>query len=91
MQVTKAMLRTKGQLKQILNMIVGNKFCVLKMFLQLPNGQKSMSGMGAYAGAARRRVHFATVLLRHPSDHRPDRRQARHAHILQIGLHLTQP
>ena len=49
------------------------------------------SGMGAYAGAARRRVHLATVLSRHPSDHRPGRRQARHARILQIELHLAQP
>ena len=47
--------------------------------------------MGAYAGAARRCVHPATVLLRPPSDHRPRRRQARHAHIIQIGLHLTKP
>ena len=37
------------------------------------------SGMGAYAGAARRRVHFATVLLQTPSGHRPGRHQARHA------------
>ena len=51
----------------------------------------SGSGMGAYAGAARRRVHLAPVLLRPPSGHRPGRRQARHARILQIGLHLTQP
>ena len=29
------------------------------------------SDMGVYAGAARRRVHFATVLLRPPSSHRP--------------------
>ena len=29
------------------------------------------SGMGTYAGAARRRVHLATVLLRLPSGHRP--------------------
>ena len=29
------------------------------------------SGMGAYAGAARRRVHLATVLPRLPSGHRP--------------------
>ena len=49
------------------------------------------SGMGAYAGAARHRVNLTTVLLRPPSGHRPDRRQARHARILQIGLHLTQP
>ena len=47
------------------------------------------SGMGAYAGAARRRVHLVTVLLGPPSGHRPDRRQARHAHILQIGLRLA--
>ena len=45
------------------------------------------SGMGAYAGAARRRVNLATVLFRLPSGHRPDRRQARHASTLQIGLH----
>ena len=38
------------------------------------------SGMGEYAGAARRRVHLATVLLRPPSGHRPGRRQARRAH-----------
>ena len=37
--------------------------------------------MGAYAGAVRRRVHLATVLLRPSSAHRPGRRQARHAHI----------
>ena len=49
------------------------------------------SGMGAYAGAARRRVHRATVLLRSPSLHRPGRRQARHVRILQMGLHPTQP
>ena len=48
------------------------------------------SGMGAYAGAARRRVHLTSVLLRPPSGHRPGRRQARHARILQIGLHVTQ-
>ena len=29
------------------------------------------------------------MLLRSPSGHRPDRRQARHAHILQIGLRLA--
>ena len=47
--------------------------------------------MGAYAGAARRRVHLATVLPRPLSDHRVGRRQARHAGILQTELHLTQP
>ena len=31
-----------------------------------------------------------TVLPRPPSGHRSGRRQARHARILQIGLHLTQ-
>ena len=46
--------------------------------------------VGAYAGAERRRVHLATVLLQPPTSHCPDRRQVRHAHILQIGLHLTQ-
>ena len=45
--------------------------------------------MGAYAGAARRRVHLVTVLLRPPSGHRPGRRQARHVHIFQIGLRLA--
>ena len=45
--------------------------------------------MGAYDGAARRRIHLATVLLVPPSGHRPDRRQARHAGIHPIGLHLT--
>ena len=47
------------------------------------------SGMGAYAGAARRRVHLATGLLGSPSGHRLGSRQARHAHILQIGLRLA--
>ena len=47
------------------------------------------SGMGAYLGAARRRVHLATLLPRPPSGYRPDRRQARHAGILQIGLRLA--
>ena len=42
--------------------------------------------MGAYAGAARRRVRLAAVFLRSPSGHRPGGRQARHARILQIGL-----
>ena len=49
------------------------------------------SGMGAYAGAARRRVHLATVFLAPSSGHRQGRCQARHAHIPQIGLYLTQP
>ena len=44
---------------------------------------------GTYAGAARRRANLATVLLRPPSGHRPDRRQAHHAHIFQIGLRLA--
>ena len=46
---------------------------------------------GLTPGAARRRVHLATVLLRPPSGHRPGRRQARYAYIFQIGLHLMQP
>ena len=37
---------------------------------------KVRSGMGAYAGAARRRVHLATVLLRPPSGYRPGLRLA---------------
>ena len=45
--------------------------------------------MGAYSGAARRRVHLVTVPLRPPSGHRLDSRQARHAHIPQIGLRLA--
>ena len=40
-------------------------------------------------GAARRRVHLVTVLLRPPSGHRPDRRQARHARIHQTDLRLA--
>ena len=56
--------------------------------VKLTAHRKVRSGIGAYAGAARRRVHLATKLLRPPSGHRPGRRQARHAHILQIGLHL---
>ena len=49
------------------------------------------SGVGAYAGAARRCVHIATILHRPPSAQRPDRRRARYAHIPQVALHLTQP
>ena len=49
------------------------------------------SGVGANVGEALRRVHLATKLLRSQSDHRQGRRQARHARILQIVLHLTQP
>ena len=45
---------------------------------------------GACTEAARPRVHLATVLLlRPPTGHRPGRRQARHARILQIGLRLA--
>ena len=54
------------------------------------------SGMGTYAGTARRRVHLAFiccicphVLLRPPSGHCPGRRQARHARIPEIRLLLT--
>ena len=47
------------------------------------------SGVGAYAGVARRRIHLATVFLRAPSGHRQGRRQARQARILQIGLRLV--
>ena len=52
---------------------------------------KAKSGQvwGTYTGAARRRVHLATVLPRPPSSHRPGRRQARHAHILRIDLRLV--
>ena len=60
----------------------GNKLIAIKLV---------RSGVGADAGAARCRVHLATALLRPPSFHRPDRHQAHHAYILQIGLHLTQP
>ena len=48
------------------------------------------SGRVLYAGAARRHVHLGTP-PRPPSGHRPGRRQAPHAHILEIGLHLAQP
>ena len=47
---------------------------------------KIRSVIGAYAGAARRRVHLAAVLLLPPSGHRPGRRQVRHAHITHIEL-----
>ena len=56
---------------------------VPSFFVQSECGIKVRSDMGAYAGAARRRFHLATVLLRPPSGHRPGRHQARHAHILQ--------
>ena len=57
--------------------------------IPLPELGQDSSGMGAYAGAARRRVHLVTVLLRPPSGHRPGRRQARHVYILQTGLRLA--
>ena len=47
--------------------------------------------MEACARAALRRLRLATVLLRPPSGHRPVRRQARHARILQIGLVWPSP
>ena len=37
----------------------------------------------------RRCIRLATVLIRPPSGHRPGKRQARHARILQIGLRLA--
>ena len=40
---------------------------------------RSSQGMGAYAGAARRRVHLEPVLLRPPFGYRPGRRHAAHA------------
>ena len=40
----------------------------------------------AYAGAARRRIHLATVLPRPPSGHRPDGRRARQADIHMYGV-----
>ena len=42
--------------------------------------------MEEYAGAARRRVHVATVLLRPPSGHRPSSRQVRQDRLPQIKL-----
>ena len=45
---------------------------------------QARSGIDAHAGATRRCVQLATVLLRPLSGHRPTRRQARHAHIPQI-------
>ena len=71
---------------------VGVKSCKLHWFLKTTHirsktllvCQNGTSGMGAYAGTARRRVHLVTILLRPPSGHRPGRRQARHALILLI-------
>ena len=55
-----------------------------------PFGHRNVrSVMGAYAGAARRRVHLVILFIRPPSGYRPGRRRARHAHIPQIGLHMT--
>ena len=44
------------------------------------NSGQDRSGMGAYAGAAHRRVPLSTVLLRPPSSHRLGRRQPRQQH-----------
>ena len=55
---------------------------------EMARNEQIRSGSGIRAC---RRVHLATVRPRPPSGHRPGRRQARHARILQIGLNLTQP
>ena len=47
------------------------------------------SGVGTYAGAARRRVNLATVLLCPPSGHRTGRRQVRHARVLRLAIALA--
>ena len=55
----------------------------------LNRNETGQVSFGDGAGAVGRRVHLAMVLLRPPSGHRPNRRQARHARILQIGLRLA--
>ena len=51
------------------------------------NTQTSRSShVWRHTPTARRRVHFATVLVRPSSGHRPGWRQARHARIFYIGL-----
>ena len=62
-------------------------FCSIKNWGAVPLFR---SVMNAWAGAARRRVHLATVLPRPPSGQRLGSRWARHAHVPQMGLHLTQ-
>ena len=66
-----------------------NRPALRSLFLPWYTCFQVSSGMEAHAGAARRRIHLAAVLLRLPSGHRPGRRQARHVRILQIGLQLT--
>ena len=44
------------------------------------------AGMAAYAGATRRRIPLATVLIRLPSGYRPGRRRTRHTHFLEKAL-----
>ena len=72
---------------------LGVIFCIVGTMSSLTddnvNYGSDRSGMGTYAGAARRRVHLATVLLRPPSGHRPGRRLTRHVQILQIDLRLA--
>ena len=55
-------------------------FVKMKYTANCPYNSKSV--IGAYTGAARRRVHIATVRHRPRSGHGPGRRRARHAHIL---------
>ena len=50
--------------------------CLVKSYVWNTAGHVR-SGIGAYARAARRRVHVAMVVPRHPSCHSPSRRQAR--------------
>ena len=55
----------------------------------LPVDTSGQVDTGAYAGAARRRVHLATEHPWPPCGHRPGRRQARHARIPLIVLQRT--
>ena len=58
------------------------------MITELGMAMQVRSGVGAYARAARRRVHLATtVFLRPPSGHRPGKRRARNAGANSRGSH----
>ena len=76
------MVKTNDTNQYQLIIACDRRFHVLIIIVFLHSGQ-------VWGHMPEQRVHLVTVLLRPPSGHRPGRRQARHVHILQIGLRLA--